>query len=131
MKKQFSNSWKASVKKRKQVKYVKKAPLHIKNKFLSAHLSKELITKLGTRNITIRKGDKVKILRGSHKGKTGKIAKVNLKFAKIYVEGIELTKTDGSKSQLAINPSNVVVIEASMDDRKRKKSVERKTAKKA
>jgi len=56
MKKKFSNSWKASKQVRKQRKFRYNAPLHIKHKFLSAHLSKELMKKYGTRNIPVKKG---------------------------------------------------------------------------
>lgn len=129
MKKKFSTSWKSSVQPRKQVKYVKKAPLHIKNKLLAVHLSKELIQKHGMRNMTVKKGDKVKVLRGSQKGKSGKITRIDTKNSKLFIEGVELTKVDGSKTQLAINPSNTIILEASMDDKKRKKSVERKAKK--
>ena len=71
MKKKFSKKWKASGKARKQRKYVANAPLHIKKKFLSANLSKELRKKYG-RSLQIRKGDSVKVMRGKFKGKTGK-----------------------------------------------------------
>ncbi len=125
MRKEFSKSWKGSAKKRKQVKFVKKAPLHAKNKMLSAHLSKELSEKHGTRNITIRKGDKVKIMRGGHKGKTGKVSRVDLTRGKIFVEGVETVKVDGSKSRIALFPSNTMIVEASFDDKRRMKRKEK------
>ncbi len=62
MKKKFSDKWKASKLPRKQRKYLANAPLHIKRKFLSANLSKELRKKHGKRSIPIRKGDTVRIM---------------------------------------------------------------------
>ena len=76
MKKKFSKSWVSSKKPRKKRKYRANAPLNIKRKFLSSHLSKELRDKYKIRNIPVRKNDKVKIVRGQFKGKTGKIIKV-------------------------------------------------------
>ncbi|MEM3690839.1 MAG: 50S ribosomal protein L24, partial [Candidatus Micrarchaeia archaeon] len=73
MRSKFSPSWKASVQPRKQRKYVKNAPLHIKRRMISAHLSKELREKYGRRNVQLRKGDRVKVLRGSMRGRTGTV----------------------------------------------------------
>ena len=43
MKKKFSNAWIGSKQPRKQRKYRHNAPLNVRNKFLSSHLSKELM----------------------------------------------------------------------------------------
>ena len=79
MKKIFSTSWKSSKQPRKQRKYVYNAPNHIKKKLVSTTLSKELRKNYGKRNVPIRKGDKIKVLRGQFKGKTGEVTKVDLK----------------------------------------------------
>jgi large subunit ribosomal protein L24 len=63
MKTDFSKSWKSSKQPRKQRKYLYNMDLHNVKKLMSAHLSKELMKKYGKRNIPIRKGDKVKIMR--------------------------------------------------------------------
>ncbi|MBS3172412.1 50S ribosomal protein L24 [Candidatus Woesearchaeota archaeon] len=126
MKKQFSTSWKSSVQPRKQRKYRIKAPLHLRNKMMSVHISKELKTKYGKRNVPVRKGDKVKVLRGQYKGRTGEVERINLKKYKVYVQGVENIRKDGGKVQYPISPSNLMIIELKMDDKKRKASVERK-----
>ena len=123
MKKKFTKSWKSSTQPRKQRKYRYNAPLHVKNKFMSSHLSKELKTKYKKRNITVRKGDSVKILRGQFKGKTGKIDRVDLKKTKTYITGIELTKKDGTKAFYPIHPSNLIITELNLDDKKRLKRI--------
>jgi len=97
MKKKFSTKWKASKQPRKQRKYLANAPLHIKNKFLSVNLSKELRKKYGKRNLRVKKGDKIKILRGKFKKRIGKVKEVKPKMSKIYIEGIQVKKQDGSK----------------------------------
>lgn len=121
MKKKFSSKWKASKKPRKQRKYAANAPLHTKNKLLAAHLSKELKGKHAKRSVTLRKGDKVKILRGQFKGKSGKIDRVDTKKSKVYITGIEFAKKDGSKALYPIHASNLVVEELNMEDKKRMK----------
>ncbi len=103
--------WKSSKKPRKQRKFLANAPLHLRKKFVSINLSKELRKKQGKRNIPAKKGDKVKIMRGKFKGKQGKILGVNLKNSKIIVEGIQKTKQDGSKVNIRLEPSNLQIIE--------------------
>lgn len=49
--------------------------------------------------MTIKKGDKVKILSGSDKGKTGKVEKVMPKEGKILVEGIHIVKKHGKPTR--------------------------------
>ena len=100
--------------------------MHIKRKFMTAPLSKELRKKQGSRHIEIRKGDKVKIMRGQFKKTSAKVARVNTRRQRIYIEGVELIKKDGSKSQYPIHPSNVMITELNLEDRKRKKSLDRK-----
>jgi len=125
MKKEFSNHWKSSKQPRKQRKYLAKAPLHKKRKFLSVNLSKELRKKYNKRNIPLRKNDKVKILRGKHKGEQGKIMKIRAKRLKVYIEGIQAKKQDGSKVNVPINSSNLQIIELNLDDKRRMKNLKK------
>lgn len=124
--KKWSKGWKSSKKPRKQRKYIYKLPLHIRKNLLSTLLSKDLRKKYNRKNIAIRSGDKVKILRGQFKKKTGKVSEVDLKSLRIYIEGIENVKKDGSKSPYPLYPSNVIITELNIDDKKRKKVLERK-----
>ena len=110
---------------RKQRKYRYNAPLHIKQKMLSAHLSKELRTKYGTRNIPVRKGDTVKVSRGQFKKKQGKVERVILKQERVFVAGIETIKRDGSKVLFPLSPSNLIIVEVEMSDKRRKEKLEK------
>src|SRR3989344_5786249 len=111
MKNKFSRKWKSSKQPRKQKKYIHNAPLHLRHKLMSSHLVEELIKKYKKRNIPVKKGDKVIIMRGQFKGVLGNVNKVNLKKLKIYVDGAEVIKKDGSKSFYPIHPSNVKIKE--------------------
>lgn len=119
MKQKFSTKWKSSKQPRKQRKYLAKAPLHIRKKFLSVNLSKELRKKYNKRNIPVRKGDVVKIMRGKFKKKQGKIIKVKLKTSKLAIEAIQVKKLDGSKANVLLQPSNLQIVELNLEDRKR------------
>ena len=130
MKKKFSTSWKSSKQPRKQRKYVAKAPLHIKKKFVSVNLSKDLRKKHEKRNLSIRKGDVAKIKRGKFKGKQGKVLSVKLKMQKITIEGIQVKKLDGSKVNVNLRASNLQIIELNLEDKRRLKKKEIKIGEK-
>lgn len=122
MKKDFSKSWKSSKQPRKQRKYTANAPLHVRNKFISSHLSKELIKKHEIRNARTRIGDKVKVSRGQFKGKNGKVERISVRDRKVYLAGMDFTKKDGSKAFYPFSPSNLIITELDMSDRKRFKN---------
>lgn len=130
MRKEFSTNWTASKQPRKQRKYLANAPLHLKRKQLSVNLSKDLKAKHNTRNVVLRKGDKVKIMRGKFKGTEGKVIEIKTKLLKIYIEGIQATKQDGSKVNVPLRASNLQIVELVMDDKKRFKNMKTQTPKK-
>ncbi len=126
MKAKFSLSWKSSKQPRKKRKYAYNAPLHIKHKLLASHLSKELRKKYKKRALPVRKGDKVKVSTGQFSGKEGKISKVMLKKTRVYVEGIEMIKKDGTKVFYPLHPSNLIITDINLDDKRRREVLERK-----
>lgn len=126
MKTKFSKSWIKSKQPRKQRKYRYNAPLHVKQKFMRAHMSKDLRKKYGKRSISLRKGDSVKVMRGQFKDKTGRVDEVSVKKTQVYVNGIEFVKRDGTKARYPLQPSNLMVTELNMDDKLRGKIVMRK-----
>ncbi len=125
----FSSAWKSSKKPSKQRKYRYGAPLHVRRRFLSVHLSNELKQKFGMRNIVVRMGDKVKVIKGDYKGKDGKVSQVSLKKTLVYVEGIERQRRDGTKSFLGIAPANMMIVELNTEDKRRMPQTENKAAK--
>lgn len=118
-----------SSKARKQRKFLYTAPLHIRRKMISAHLSKELRAKYKTRSMALRKGDEVEVMRGKFKKRTGKVARINTKKYKAYVDGIMIKRTDGTERQASLNPSKLKIINLELSDKRRLKALEEKTAK--
>ena len=117
--KEFSSHWKESSKVKKQRKFRYNSPRHIRRKLLSSHLSKELKKKYGRRSFELRKGDEVKIMRGSHKGKIGKVLELNSYKIKTYIEGIQISKKDGTKVNVPLDPSNLILISLNLEDKRR------------
>ncbi len=111
---------------KKQRRYRLNAPLHIKQKFVHSHLSKDLRKKYGKRSIGLKKGDKVKVMIGNFKRFEGKVESVDLKNTTVYVSGVEVTKKDGTKKLLGLHPSNLIITELNLDDKFRQKHLERK-----
>lgn len=114
----WSPTWISSKKPTKQRKYVKNAPLHLRSALLCSHLSKELAKKHNTRSLRVRKGDKVTVMRGQHKGKSGTVDWIDTERARIYITGVEAPKRDGSKALYPIHPSKLMIKEIATDKRR-------------
>ena len=119
MKSEFSTSWKSSKQPRKQRKYQYNAPLHLRHSFLNATLSKDLRAKHGVRALPVRKGDEVKIMRGSHHNKKAKIASVDVKRTRVVLENLTRSKKDGSKVPIYFHPSNLQIVSVHGEDKRR------------
>ncbi len=117
--KSFSRTWNSSKNPRKQRKYRYRAPLHLKRKMLAVHLPKDLRQKYKMRRITVRAGDKVKIIKGDFTGSEGKVERVDTKGCLIFVAGIEKVKKDGTKALIGTAPANMLIIELNTDDKRR------------
>ena len=98
---------------RKQRKFRYNAPLHLRKKMVAVHVSKELRAKLTTkrRSVSAHKGDRVKVMVGEFRGKMGKIIEVDLNTLKIFVEGVTRRNAKGIEKLVAIDPSNLLLLE--------------------
>ena len=130
MKQEFSTHWLSSSQPRKQRKFVANAPLHIRHKFLSANLSKELRSKYGKRNLPLRKGDEVLIMRGAFKKKKAKVSSVDLKNSRVALEGIQRAKKDGSKVNVFFRPRALQIQVLDLEDKQRVRALNRKQTEK-
>ncbi|CAG8499575.1 2851_t:CDS:2 [Ambispora leptoticha] len=101
------------------------APSSVRRKIMSAALSKELRDKYNVRSIPIRKDDEVRIVRGSAKGRDGKVTQVYRKRWVIHIERINKEKVNGTSVPTGIHPSKVVVTKLKLD-KDRKDLLERK-----
>lgn len=123
--KKFSTSWKRSTQPRKQRKYRYNAPLHAQQKLVHVHLSQDLRQKRGTRAMQVRKGDKVKVLRGKFRKQEGKVERVELKRERVFVTGMDYTKKNGTKVQVPFQPSNLMIVVLDTTDKRRKAGKEK------
>jgi len=110
---------KKSSKPKKQRKFHYEKAMHKKQQGLSTHLNKKLRQQLGNRNLCIRKGDSVKVLRGAKKGSSGKITGVNYKKGTVFVEKLARKKASGEEIPLPVHASNLLLIDVDKSDAKR------------
>ena len=103
----------------KQKKRFFGAKMHQLQKHMHSTLSKELRKSLKTRALGVRKEDKVKVMRGKFRGKNGKVSSVNREKRQVFIDGIMRKKADGKEIFVPIHPSNLMITELAVGDKKR------------
>ena len=120
-----------SSKARTQRKTSANAPVHVKRKMLSAHLSKDLSKQYGKRSARVCVGDTVVIERGAEgiRGVEGKVLSVITKTGQVTIEGITINQADGTSVARPVHASNLTITKLNLDDARRKDVLARKEAK--
>jgi large subunit ribosomal protein L24 len=116
-----------SKKPRNQRKRLYEAPLHKRRKMIASHLSSKYLEdakRYYPRSAIVRKGDTVKIIRGSLAGHVGKVEAVDTSSMRITVDGATVSKADGTQIAAKIHPSNVIITKLDLSDSIRKKKFE-------
>lgn len=67
------------------------------------------------RSLPIRRDDEVLIVRGTNKGREGRVVQVYRKKYVIHVDRVTREKTNGTTVQLPVHPSNVVITKIKSD----------------
>jgi large subunit ribosomal protein L24 len=109
-----------------QRKVLYNMPLHLRHKLFNAKLSKELVEKYGIKRLPVRVGDVVRIMRGDFAGHEGKVVNVDLKRVRIFVEGAQIKRSDGTPIYYPIHPSKVMIVKLDLSDKYRLKIIERR-----
>ncbi|CAD6192061.1 unnamed protein product [Caenorhabditis auriculariae] len=103
------------------------APSHERRRIMSAPLTKDLRVKHGIRAIPIRIEDEVVVMRGRHKGNSGRVIRCYRKKFVIHIDKITREKANGSTVHIGIHPSKVAITKLKLD-KDRRALVERKAA---
>ena len=115
-----------TIKPSKQRKRMYQATANERYRRFSAPLSSKLKESHGTGSVPVRKGDTVMIMRGDRRGSEGKITQIDRKNYRIFIEGANREKVDGTTILVPIHPSKVMITRLNLDDKWRKKILERK-----
>lgn len=100
------------------------APRHVRHKMLSAHVSTDLRIRYGIRAFPIRKGDTVRIMRGTYAGVEGKVRSVDLKSFRVTIDGVTGEKADGTTIYVPVHPSNLMLVKLDLRDKWRASRLE-------
>ena len=71
----------------------------LRRKIMSCHVSKDLKTKYEIRAIPVRKGDTVKIMRGTFKGREGKVLTAYRSRWCLHIEKVVKEKANGKLNE--------------------------------
>merc|ERR1712159_774997 len=113
----FSPNVSASRRKSRKAHFT--APSSVRRKIMSAHLNKELSQKYHVKSMPIRKDDEVIVVRGSNRGREGKVIQVYRKKYVIHIERVTREKSNGSTVNVGIHPSNVMITKLKLDKDRR------------
>ena len=102
------------------------APSHIRRKMMSCPLSKELRDEHSIRSLPVRRGDRVKVMRGFYKGKEGRVKHVNRQRWSIWARGIKHELYNGKTVGIALNPSNCMITKVYSKFKDRQEIIDRK-----
>jgi len=98
-----------------------------KNSAVYSNLSEDLKKQYNKRNVSVIKGDTVKIMRGEYKGVEGKVEKTNSVKGRLSIEGVQREKIKGGQVKVQIHASNVIISSLKLDDDYRKNKIENKS----
>jgi len=113
---EWSRSWNSSKNPTKQRKYRRNAPQHVKDKLVSANLAPALREELETRNLNLKVGDRVEIMRGDDKGTSGVVSGIDREEERVTVNGVENDRTDGTSREKSLRPSNLQIQALNLED---------------
>jgi len=112
---------------RVQRKRLYEATVVQRHRLLGAHVDPDLAGKSKLhlpRALPLRQGDVVRVMRGSFRGKEGKIVSVDSKHGTAVIEGITIEKTDEKKVPRPIHASNLMILKMDDTDPWRRKKYE-------
>lgn len=109
----------------KQRKRNAEAPMHRRQKKMSALLEKDLRKDLGRRSLPLKSGDGVRVMRGDFRNTEDEVRNVDLGKMKVTLEDLKKEKVDGTEVRPSLDPSNLIITEPDLSDEEREKIVKR------
>jgi large subunit ribosomal protein L24 len=83
---------------------------------MSVALSRELRARYGRRNLPLRKGDTVRVVSGSHKGREERISDVDLRGLRVTLDNVTTKKGDQKLKPLPLRPSHLILTRLNLAD---------------
>jgi len=108
-----------TIKPSKQRKRIISRVYQVRRKILVSPLDKNMQKEVSKKRAVIRKGDTVKIMVGTHKGKTSSVIKVDYDKGAIQLKDIKVTNSRGQEKHTPFNASNLLITNLVLTDKNR------------
>jgi large subunit ribosomal protein L24 len=92
------------------------ADLFERRRRTSIGLSRELRARYGRRSLPVRKGDTVRVLRGSYVGREERVAKVSRRDYTVTLDNVTMKTGDQKLKPLPLRPSALVLVRLNLSD---------------
>lgn len=99
---------------------------HLTYKSCAVRLGRELRAKYGFRNLPVKVGDRVIIIKGDYKGVEGDVNRVSRGRGRVYVSGVYRENARGEQRLIPIPVNSVILIKVDEKDKWRQRIIERK-----
>lgn len=103
-----------------------RAPSHRRQKALTTILSPDLRGEYGVRSLPVRSGDTVVVRRGERVLQEGRVLRVDVRRANVFVDNVKRERADGREVLIRLRPENLMITKLDMDDKWRKKIIQRR-----
>ena len=90
---------------------------------MTVPLSRELRKRYGRRNVPLRKGDTVRILRGSYVGREERVARIDRRSYSVTLDNITLKTREQKLKPLPIKTTHLLAIRLNLSDGWRRRSL--------
>ncbi len=105
-----------SIQPRRQRRALFRAGLFHRHKRMAVALSRELRSRYGRRSLPLRKGDTVRVMAGSFRGREERIARVDLRGFSVTLDNVAVKKVDQKLKPLPIRPSHLILTKLNLSD---------------
>jgi len=105
-----------SIQPRRQRRALYEAHTTERRRRMSAPLSRDLRKRYGRRQIPLRKGDTVRIVSGSFKGREERVAKVDRRSYSVTLDNVTGKTGEAKLKPLPIRPSHLVLVRLNLSD---------------
>ncbi len=108
---------------RRQRKALYSASTFTRRRRMTVLLSRELRKRFRRRSVPVRKGDTVRVLGGSFKGREERVAKVDRRDYSVTLDNVTLKTADEKMKPLGLRPGRLVITRLNLSDAWRRQAL--------
>lgn len=90
---------------------------------MTVQLSRELRRRFHRRSVALRKGDTVRVLSGSYKGREERVAKIDRRGYAVSLDNVTLKAADEKMKPLGLRPGHLVITRLNLSDSWRRRAL--------